>query len=36
MGATYIPDLIPCAEKILFAVVDTCARDRDTVMSVET
>ena len=33
MGATYIPDLIPCAEKILYAVVDTCARKRNTMLS---
>jgi acetylornithine deacetylase/succinyl-diaminopimelate desuccinylase-like protein len=29
MGATYIPDLMPCAEKILYAVIDTCTRTRD-------
>lgn len=28
MGATYIPDLIPCAEKILYAVIDTLTRER--------
>ncbi|WP_221801623.1 M20 family metallopeptidase [Oceanobacter mangrovi] len=28
MGATYIPDLIPCAEKILYAVIDTLTRPR--------
>lgn len=33
MGATYIPDLIPCAEKIMYAVVDTCARPRSEVFS---
>lgn len=29
MGATYIPDLMPCARKILYAVIDTCTRPRD-------
>jgi len=28
MGATYIPDLLPCARKIMYAVVDTCSRPR--------
>lgn len=28
MGATYIPDLMPCAEKILYALVDTLTRSR--------
>jgi acetylornithine deacetylase/succinyl-diaminopimelate desuccinylase-like protein len=28
MGATYVPDLMPCAEKILYAVIDTLTRDR--------
>lgn len=28
MGATYVPDLIPCAEKILYALIDTLTRDR--------
>ena len=31
MGATYIPDLLPCAKKILYAIIDTCARKRDEV-----
>ena len=29
MGATYIPDLMPCARKILFSVIDTCMRSRE-------
>jgi acetylornithine deacetylase/succinyl-diaminopimelate desuccinylase-like protein len=28
MGATYIPDLIPCARKIMYAVIDTLTRPR--------
>jgi acetylornithine deacetylase/succinyl-diaminopimelate desuccinylase-like protein len=28
MGATYIPDLMPCAEKILYALIDTLTRSR--------
>lgn len=28
MGATYIPDLLPCASKILYAVIDTLTRNR--------
>lgn len=28
MGATYIPDLMPCAQKIAYAVVDTLTRPR--------
>lgn len=28
MGATYIPDLIPCAEKVLYALIDTLTRSR--------
>ena len=28
MGATYVPDLMPCAEKILYAVIDTLTRPR--------
>ena len=28
MGATYVPDLMPCAQKILYAVIDTCTRKR--------
>jgi acetylornithine deacetylase/succinyl-diaminopimelate desuccinylase-like protein len=28
MGATFVPDLMPCAEKILYAVIDTLTRDR--------
>lgn len=31
MGATYIPDLLPCAEKILYAVIDTLTRERHEV-----
>ena len=29
MGATYVPDLIPCMHKILYAIIDTCTRPRD-------
>lgn len=29
MGATYVPDLMPCARKILYAVIDTCMRSRE-------
>lgn len=28
MGATYVPDLLPCAEKILYAAIDTLTRPR--------
>jgi acetylornithine deacetylase/succinyl-diaminopimelate desuccinylase-like protein len=28
MGATYIPDLIPCAKKIMYALIDTLTRSR--------
>lgn len=28
MGATYIPDLMPCAEKILYTLIDTLTRPR--------
>lgn len=28
MGATYIPDLMPCAQKIVYAIVDTLTRPR--------
>lgn len=28
MGATYIPDLMPCAHKIMYAVIDTLTRRR--------
>lgn len=28
MGATYIPDLMPCAHKIAYALIDTLTRDR--------
>lgn len=28
MGATYIPDLIPCARKIMYVVIDTLTRER--------
>lgn len=31
MGATYVPDLMPCARKILYAVIDTCTRERGDV-----
>lgn len=29
MGATYVPDLMPCLEKILYAVIDTLMRPRN-------
>jgi acetylornithine deacetylase/succinyl-diaminopimelate desuccinylase-like protein len=29
MGATYIPDLMPCARKIMYAVIDTLTRQRN-------
>lgn len=29
MGATYIPDLMPCARKIAFTLIDTLTRRRD-------
>ncbi|MNZ95207.1 hypothetical protein D3C78_1143420 [compost metagenome] len=28
MGATYIPDLLPCAHKIMYALIDTLTRPR--------
>ncbi|MCY1185964.1 hypothetical protein D9M73_267890 [compost metagenome] len=28
MGATYVPDLIPCAKKIMYALIDTLTRSR--------
>lgn len=28
MGATYIPDLMPCAQKIMYALIDTLTRER--------
>lgn len=28
MGATYIPDLLPCAKKIMYALIDTLTRPR--------
>ncbi|WP_454737970.1 M20 family metallopeptidase [Cupriavidus necator] len=28
MGATYVPDLLPCARKIMYAVIDTLTRTR--------
>jgi hypothetical protein len=28
MGATYVPDLMPCARKIMYAVIDTLTRSR--------
>jgi hypothetical protein len=28
MGATYVPDLMPCLEKILYACIDTLMRPR--------
>lgn len=28
MGATYVPDLMPCARKIVYAVIDTLTRKR--------
>ncbi len=31
MGATYIPDLLPCADKILYAIIDTLSRERHEV-----
>lgn len=31
MGATYIPDLMPCARKILYAIIDTLAREQSEV-----
>jgi acetylornithine deacetylase/succinyl-diaminopimelate desuccinylase-like protein len=31
MGATYIPDLMPCAQKIVYAIIDTLTRPRDEV-----
>ena len=35
MGATYVPDLMPCARKILYALVDTLMRDRQEVVAPE-
>ena len=35
MGATYVPDLMPCARKILYALIDTLMRDRQEVVSTE-
>lgn len=32
MGATFVPDLIPCAKKILYAVIDTLGRDRGEIV----
>lgn len=29
MGATYVPDLMPCLEKILYVVIDTLTRPRN-------
>jgi acetylornithine deacetylase/succinyl-diaminopimelate desuccinylase-like protein len=29
MGATYVPDLMPCARKIVYAVIDTLTRKRE-------
>lgn len=29
MGATYVPDLMPCAEKILYVLIDTLTRPRE-------
>lgn len=29
MGVTYLPDLLVCARKILYAVIDTCTRSRE-------
>lgn len=29
MGATYIPDLLPCARKIMYVVIDTLTRERN-------
>lgn len=31
MGVTYIPDLVPCCKKIIYAVIDTCTRTRKEV-----
>ncbi|WP_395402685.1 M20 family metallopeptidase [Pseudoduganella sp. UC29_106] len=31
MGATYIPELIPCARKIMYALIDTLTRSREEV-----
>jgi acetylornithine deacetylase/succinyl-diaminopimelate desuccinylase-like protein len=31
MGATYIPELIPCARKIMYALIDTLTRTREEV-----
>lgn len=31
MGATYVPDLMPCAKKIVYAIVDTLTRPRHEV-----
>jgi hypothetical protein len=28
MGATFIPDLMPCARKIAYALIDTLTRTR--------
>jgi hypothetical protein len=28
MGATYVPDLMPCAHKIAYALIDTLTRPR--------
>lgn len=28
MGATYVPDLLPCAKKIMYALIDTLTRSR--------
>jgi acetylornithine deacetylase/succinyl-diaminopimelate desuccinylase-like protein len=29
MGATYVPDLLPCAQKILYVMIDTLTRGRE-------
>lgn len=29
MGATYVPDLLPCARKIMYVVIDTLTRGRE-------
>jgi acetylornithine deacetylase/succinyl-diaminopimelate desuccinylase-like protein len=29
MGATYVPDLIPCIHKIIYTIIDTATRSRD-------
>lgn len=29
MGATYVPDLLPCARKIMYVVIDTLTRSRE-------